>query len=187
MSRGLGCVARIIKELFANNPDLAFAVPDLVDHCYPGTAEPEKKHRVSVLRAARSIVATDPDWAAEAGHAQGGAIVFFNQASAQSRALAQLMTYDHTCYRSPKLARRGFWGTRLHQQWDSGYEFLLTDRTKLLATLAPGGSNEKIPLYRAKDVELHIAERDGNVELAARLRAEMDASLAAFLGGVRLQ
>jgi hypothetical protein len=48
-------------------------------------------------------------------------------------------------------------------------------------------SNEKIPLYRAKDVELHIAERDGNVELAARLRAEMDASLAAFLGGVRLQ
>jgi hypothetical protein len=35
------------------------------------------------------------------------------------------------------------------------------------------------------DVELHIAERDGNVELAARLRAEMDASLAAFLGGVK--
>ena len=35
MSRGLGRVARIIKELFANNPDLAFAVPDLVDHCYP--------------------------------------------------------------------------------------------------------------------------------------------------------
>src|ERR1700704_1875907 len=39
MSRGLGRVARIIKELFANNPDLAFAVPDLVDHCYPGTAD----------------------------------------------------------------------------------------------------------------------------------------------------
>jgi hypothetical protein len=35
MSRGLGRVARIIKELFANNPDLAFVVPDLVDHCYP--------------------------------------------------------------------------------------------------------------------------------------------------------
>jgi hypothetical protein len=54
MSKGPGRVERIIEAVFAAEPDNAFTIEDLCDRVYPG--EPiEKKHRVSVLRAAKQV------------------------------------------------------------------------------------------------------------------------------------
>ena len=55
MSRGPGRIERAIRVLFDANPDLAFVTDELAEHCYPDAKAIERKHQVSVLRAARSL------------------------------------------------------------------------------------------------------------------------------------
>jgi hypothetical protein len=109
MSRGAGRVERAIRELFDASPDLAFVTVELVEHCFPRVEQAaiERKHEVSVLRAAHKIVAAHPDWMAWRIEGQGRGWVFFNHANVQSYALARLIAdVGFTCYRSSKRARR---------------------------------------------------------------------------------
>jgi hypothetical protein len=48
--------------LFDASPDRAFLTADLARYCFPSADPIERKHEVSVLRAARNIIARDPDW-----------------------------------------------------------------------------------------------------------------------------
>lgn len=153
MSRGPGRIERAIRELFAANPDLAFSVVDLVEHCYPGVTEPEKKHTVSVIRAARRVVEKDPDWTLGHSGRQGGALVFSNQANLQSHCLGWLMEDPYSDYR---------------------------DRASLLAELAAGRHDSLIEAQK-KYVDLHIAERDGDPRLE-EMKSELSADLERVLG-----
>ena len=166
MSRGSGRIESAIRELFAANPDLAFSVVDLVEHCFPDS-DPErnleKRHSVSVIRAAHKVVAKDPDWTIWRGETQGGALVFVNQASLQSHCLGWLMSDVFYYYRSPKRANRAY----LDEPTQT--------RADLLALLAPDGRKHDILERRKKFVDLHIAERDGDEERAGEIRARMEA------------
>ena len=58
MSKGPGRVSRAIEAILEAEPDNAFSVEDLCDRVYPGINRVEKKHRVSVLRAANLVAST---------------------------------------------------------------------------------------------------------------------------------
>jgi hypothetical protein len=88
MSRGPGRIERSIRALFDLHPDLAFITDDLVEHCFPSAGSIERKHRVSVLRAAHSVIAADPNWREMGRGGQCG--VFVNLDNLQSYALGKL-------------------------------------------------------------------------------------------------
>jgi hypothetical protein len=69
----------------------------LVRHCFSNVEVSERKHQVSVLRAAHKVVAADPDWVAKRMGHQGGGWVFFNHANVQSYALSGLIS-DRTSH-----------------------------------------------------------------------------------------
>lgn len=72
MSKGLGRLERAIVEASNADPDNAFSVGDLCDLIY--SVEPEKKHRVAVLRAMKNVVARNSDYAIEIQQGVGAAI-----------------------------------------------------------------------------------------------------------------
>jgi hypothetical protein len=76
MSRGPGRIERDIRRLFDLHPDLAFTTEELAEHCFPSAGSIERKHRVSVLRAAHSVISKDPNWRQIGG--RGACIVFAN-------------------------------------------------------------------------------------------------------------
>jgi hypothetical protein len=106
MSRGPGRIERAIRELLDAHPDLAFVTDELVEHCYPGTTTIERKHQVSVLRAARKVIAGDRDWIAWRIAGQGRGWLFVNLGNLQSYALGRMIGDDYNIYRSKKRAQR---------------------------------------------------------------------------------
>jgi hypothetical protein len=119
MSRGPGRVSRAIEAALKAEPDNAFTVEDLCDRIYRGINRVEKKHRVSVLRAAKAIVAHCPDFDWMTGEGLGGTLVIFNRYCVMSYAMARLKADKFNRYRSND--RRDTWtmprsfakGTRL--------------------------------------------------------------------------
>jgi hypothetical protein len=87
MSRGFGAVQRKIAEILTANPDDGFTVPELCWAVY-GVSPPEKRHRVSVLRAAKALMATRPEigWTGASGYG----LAFFNITSVMSYARARI-------------------------------------------------------------------------------------------------
>lgn len=55
MSRGLGAVAVRLKDVMEKHPTQSFSTSELCRHVYAGQ-KVQKKHRVSVLRALRTLV-----------------------------------------------------------------------------------------------------------------------------------
>jgi hypothetical protein len=55
MGKGLGHVGRAIEAVLNAEPDNAFTVEDLCDRVYPGVNRIEKKHRVSIIRATKTV------------------------------------------------------------------------------------------------------------------------------------
>jgi hypothetical protein len=45
MSKGPGRIERAIRELFDDNPDLAFVTDELCEHCYPAARPIERKQQ----------------------------------------------------------------------------------------------------------------------------------------------
>ena len=171
MSKGPGRIERSLRELFANNPTEAFTTDDLVTIAFPGANRIEKKHRVSVLRAARRIVDTDPNWEMFAAwSARGRLRVFFNADDLKSYVLARLMAiYAITRSRD---SRTTFTRTRecMRAELDGEAKHHLT---------GPNGA-------WFKDVMLHRARRDGQVEYADKLAAERNAEFQLFVKQTRL-
>ncbi len=89
MSRGPGKIERTIEAAFASAPDDIFMMGDLVALAYPGVNRVEKKHRVSVLRAA-SRVCGRTDWRQMYSHRPGGGSVFVNLRSLRSYTLGKI-------------------------------------------------------------------------------------------------
>jgi len=172
MSRGPGKIERIIRAVFAAEPDNAFTTEDLCDRAYPGVNRIEKKHRVAVLRAAQQLEARgDAIWCIK-GDGLGGTLIFFNPYHLPSYAMARLKTTS--------------W-YRTHDTRRSRYE--PWDETRLRAKLAPGGDDRKHIDEGGvwwRHVEIHKAVRDGDTERAEALRHEQSAiraALAAYWGG----
>ena len=91
MSRGPGRIERAIRVLFDANPDLAFVTDELAEHCYPDAKAIERKHQVSVLRAAQKVIASDPDWEAWRSERHGRQRIFVNRANVESYAQGRLI------------------------------------------------------------------------------------------------
>jgi hypothetical protein len=207
MSRGPGRIERAIRALFDANPDLAFVTDELAEHCYPGVPV-ERKHQVAVLRAAQAIIEGDPDWRAWRIEGQGRGWVFLNHASMQSYALARLIGDQSNVYRSPRRARRavGFTdlplmngarvrpgndciveivkgGLRFARVWGN-YDRIMFDRDRLRRELGSDRCRERMAPDGAwfRHVQLHCAERDGDVALADALKARQEAEIAAWIG-----
>jgi hypothetical protein len=91
MSRGLGTVQRNIAEVLAANPDDAFTVEELCQQVY--TVFAEKKHRVSILRAAKALAEKNRSFGWTGSSAFG--YVFFNVASVMSYGRARIKAGGH--------------------------------------------------------------------------------------------
>src|SRR5260370_37211150 len=89
MNKGPGRVEKIIEAVFAAEPDNAFTIEDLCDRVYPGELI-EKKHRVSVLRAAKRFAKRRGEIDTITGEGLGGTLIFFDQYCVLCYAIARL-------------------------------------------------------------------------------------------------
>ena len=163
MSKGPGRVEQIIEAVFASEPDNAFTIEDLCERVYPG--EPiEKKHRVSVLRAAKQVAKRCGEIDTMTGEGLGGTLIFFDQYCVLSYAMARLKSSS----------------SRANDKRRS----LRENEADLRAKIAPGGADHELVVPGGawwRHVEERIAKRDGDTERVEHLKAEGAAELAAMM------
>jgi hypothetical protein len=192
MSKGPGRVSRAIEATLEAEPDNAFTIEDLCDRVYRGINRTEKKHRVSVLRAAKAIVARRPDLDWMTGEGLGGTLVIFNRYCVFSYAMARLKTDNSNRYRSndrrdkwtpPRWWTKGagygdpgkgmVWRIKKHNATEAELRAQIRpDHKDHKRLIAPGGA-------WWRHVQIHIAERDGDAQRLAQLKAEQEQSSAA--------
>jgi hypothetical protein len=161
-----GKLERAIREHLAAHPDEAFSTDELAEHCYPNARPLARKHRVSVLRAARKVVSAGPDWAWQVADSHGGSLVFFNQASVQSRAMARIMASQAVAYHSPKRRERLRWARS---------DFIMTDVLEwpdVIARTQARLNNPDLLADHEQNVRWHARARDGDAEEAERVALE---------------
>ncbi len=161
MSRGPGKIQTTIRRLMDERPDWAWTVEDLCDEVYDIDDEPEKKHRVAVLRVINRIAETDPDWRLSESHQTGGTRILFNAANVHSRALAYGKSSN---IHNSQARRQGCWPQ--------------DDAAAVAARLDP---SEECRRHTA----LHIAKRDGDTDTYAALKKEQDAANQAYAKALR--
>lgn len=88
MSRGPGRVERAIKAAFDAEPNRVFTTEYLCAHVYPGATKIEKKHRVSLIRAAKRVVQRERNWRMTRTHMPGAPFLFFNETVAEHADIA---------------------------------------------------------------------------------------------------
>src|SRR6516164_5935447 len=86
MSKGPGQVQRAIMAAFGSEPDNAFLLSELCEHAYPRIKRIEKKHRVAVARAAKTIKTID----SIQRQTLGRELVFYDPLNVMSYAMARL-------------------------------------------------------------------------------------------------
>jgi hypothetical protein len=158
MSKGPGRVERAIEALFRSKPNDAFATWELCWRVYPNIGRLERKHKVAVTRAAKSVCARLPNWQSMRTWYRGRELVFFN----------------HTSVKSYGLARR---------KSDSRY---LSDE-QICASLRRGGDHHGYIVEGGtwwRQVQLYIRDRDGATsEGAMALRGKEDPAQERTLRG----
>ncbi len=151
MSRGPGRIEQAIEAAFTVEPDNAFTVDDLIERAFSGVHRVEKKHRVSVIRAAKKVAGRMEDYCWD-GYA-GGQLVFFNHASVASYAMARLKdNMNH---------------------WND-----IRTEEECRAMLAPGGKHHDRILPGGFDcciVERYLARKCGDNEKADSLNDDISA------------
>jgi hypothetical protein len=120
------------------------------------------------------VLKDDPDWIMKPSESQGGTMVFFNQADAQSMALAKTIGDTFTIYRSPKRTRRNT------KAWTFGFPMsrVLKDRADAIGQITSGDLTSC-----QKAAQRHIAYRDGDATARAAMDAEDEAERAAWIAG----
>jgi hypothetical protein len=88
MSRGPGRVERAIKAAFDAEPTRVFTTEYLCSHVYAGTTKIEKKHRVSLIRAAKRVLQREHNWRVTRTHMPGAPFLFFNETVAERSDIA---------------------------------------------------------------------------------------------------
>ena len=135
-----------------------------------GVAQIERKHRVSVARAARNLARKRPEIQCWNSEALGRGLVFFRHDDVTSYAMARLKVDRFERYRSRN--RRHYWSKN-----EEALRLKLADAYHR-ERVGPGGA------WR-RDVDIFLARRDGDVEKVARLEAEQEAEIDRILGGFR--
>jgi hypothetical protein len=167
MSKGPGRIERAIAAIFDRERDNAFTLEDLAERVWPGLNQVEKKHRVSVARAARNLARRRPEIQCWEGEGLGGALVFFRHDEIMAYAMARLKVSRFERYRSN----------------DPRY-YRSEDEDDLRRTLGNEQHRKLIGGAWRRHVDIFVAELAGDVEKAARLNAENEADLARVLGGL---
>jgi hypothetical protein len=88
MSRGPGRVERAIKAAFDAEPTRVFTTEYLCTHVYAGATKIEKKHRVSLIRAAKRVLQREHNWRMTRTHMPGAPFLFFNETAAERNDVA---------------------------------------------------------------------------------------------------
>lgn len=165
MSKGPGKIERAIAALFVAEPDDAFNVEDMADRVLPGINRLEKKHRVTLIRAAKRVCERMDGWQWSTSEGHGGALVFWHRYSVRSYATMRAKTDMFACYRSHDPRRRGL-------------DHLIATPASIAASLEPGGRyHHHVTEGGAwwRHVQLWIAERDDDAsERTQALQAEQD-------------
>lgn len=171
MSKGLGHVGRAVLAAFEDEPDNAFTTEELCERAYPLTAHhlSERKQRVAVLRAVKTLMRHHPDLGVEAFRefmARGGPCAFYRQCNVLSYAMARLKTDE-------------IWMRRYNNR---------KSEAQLRAKLMPGGRHYEYVQPGsawARHTAMAIAKRDGDHAALKRLEAEQDDAMNSHAEGVR--
>jgi len=95
MSRGPGRVERAIKAAFDAEPTRVFTTEYLCTHVYAGAIKIEKKHRVSLIRAAKRVLQREHHWRMTRTHMPGAPFLFFNETVAEHAEIAGPHSFRH--------------------------------------------------------------------------------------------
>ena len=192
MSRGPGHIERAILAALAAEPDNAFTVLDLVDRIWPERSLPwsrdgdevvenpnraEKKHRVAVARAMRSVVARAK-----------GDLAIFDYGGHGSARMALYRSYDVMSYAMARLKNDFCSVYRPDHVRALRYDPFENSEADLRAELAPGGRQHRLIVPGGvwfQHVALAIAKRDGDTAAVAALEAEAAAWLDGTAARVR--
>ena len=96
MSRGPGRVERAIKAAFDAEPTRVFTTEYLCTHVYAGATKIEKKHRVSLIRAAKRVLQREHNWRMTRTHMPGAPFLFFNETIAEHSEIAGPQGFRHS-------------------------------------------------------------------------------------------
>ena len=127
MSRGPGRIERAIEAIFDAEPDNAFSTDDLCWRVYRGINRVEKKHRVSVTRAAWKIAQRRESLECLRSDALGRTSVWFDKTNVMSYAMGRIKTDMFTYYH----------GNDPRVSWRSS-------ESDLRKQLEPGGKNHDL-------------------------------------------
>lgn len=173
MSRGMGRIERGIVAAFEAEPHNAFTTDDLIDRIFPGLNRIEKKHRVSVCRAVRSLEARSGDYRVTFCEGVGGVLAIYRVHDLDSFAMGMLKSGTNY-YRSRDAA-----------SWQVAAKMaLLSPReqeAELLRLIGPGGKfedriKEGGPWWRV--VRLWVARRDGEYAVIDELESKSAREMA---------
>jgi hypothetical protein len=153
MSRGPGRVEQAIEATFKRFPDQTFSTTELGPIVYPGVNRLEKKHRVSIIRAAGKV-ARRIAWMYRRTAATAGEMVYYNLLNARSYRLGKLRTDFAENFRPTPLHE-------LEERLDNPHA-----RNSEWSKIQPGG-------VWAMHVEIHKADLKGNLTEGERLRQEL--------------
>jgi hypothetical protein len=171
MSRGSGRIEQAIIAAFTAEPDNAFTVAELCDRIYPEAGYVDKKHRVAIIRAAKSLSRRWPDLGWRKSETLGGQTIYFNADSVMSFAMARLKgdnleNYDN---QDPRVAGG-------------------TSEEELRASLLKGGKYHKYIVKGGawrRHRDMWIAERDVDTARLKELEAEQEREMDQLAGRYR--
>jgi hypothetical protein len=149
MRRGLGRIQRALVAIFDSERDNAFTIEDLCERIWPDLypdrqgREIERKHRRTVIRAARDIARHRPEIQWLRGQRRGGALVFFRHDEVMSYAMARLKADRFQRYRSKD--------PRLHwSQHESGLRRQLDDESYRKLIGSGGAWRKQVEIFLAR-------------------------------------
>lgn len=94
MSRGPGKIERAVEALFLENPRRSFTGEEVALACYQGINRPEKKHRVSTLRAVKKV-APKLHWGEGFIWGSTGSVIFYNLLDLRSFAVGRTRAHEY--------------------------------------------------------------------------------------------
>jgi hypothetical protein len=162
MSKGPGRIQQTIKGLFAAEPDNAFTTTELCERVY-GIKETDKRHRIAVIRAAKTIPGLDY----LVGENLGRQLVFYDPLNVMSYAMAQLKADSLQNYRNADPRCPPHW----KNETEAGLRAKLANDERHRKLISEGG-----PWWLR--TEIARANARGDQKLAAKLQAQDDKNCA---------
>jgi hypothetical protein len=177
MSRGPGRVECAIEAILTAEADNAFTVEDLCKRIYPRVRRISKKHRVSVLRAAKRLAQRRDTLTTMGSDTRGGAVVYYTCDNVMSYAMARRKGDFLFNYGDTQMYSRQYSEDDLRKQ------------------LAEGGKDHRLVVeggvwwvHTQEAIEELDAKRAGDDEhlkcVRERIHAERDRRLAEFTQGI---